>query len=96
MAVILDDPSSPIEMSTLTDELRKQGLPPYARPCFIRLTEHIELTGTFKVKKTVFQEEAYDPARVTEPIYYLNQRMQTYERLTPELYDLILQEKIRF
>jgi hypothetical protein len=48
------------------------------------------------VKKAVFQEEAYDLTRVTEPIYYLNNTEQTYERLTPETYQLILKEKIKF
>lgn len=45
MAVMLDDPSAPIDMDILAKELQKQGLPPYARPCFIRLTKHIEMTG---------------------------------------------------
>ncbi|UJR35625.1 hypothetical protein I4U23_028375 [Adineta vaga] len=96
MAVILDDLTSSIDMSTLANELKKQGLPSYARPCFIRLTKHIELTGTFKVKKTVFQEEAYDLNRINEPIYYLNQQKQSYEELTREIHDLILKEKVRF
>ncbi|CAF0720046.1 unnamed protein product [Rotaria sordida] len=96
MAVMLDDPSVSTDLSTVVSELKKQGLPPYARPCFIRLTKNIELTGTFKVKKTVFQEEAYDLNRVTESIYYLNQEKQIYERLTPEIYELILKEKIKF
>jgi hypothetical protein len=52
--------------------------------------------GTFKVKKTVLQEEAYDLNRVTEPIYYFNQQKQVYERLTPDIYELIQQEKIKF
>ncbi len=47
MAVILDDPSASIDMNLLATELKKQGLPSYARPCFIRLTKHIELTGSF-------------------------------------------------
>ena len=96
MAVILDDSSSPIDVSTLADELKRQGLPSYARPCFIRLTKHIELTGTFKVTKTTFQEEAYDLNRVTEPIYYLNQRKQVYEQLTPDLSALLGEGRIRF
>lgn len=45
MAVMLDDPSTPIDMNTLANELKKQGLPSYARPIFIRLTKHIEMTG---------------------------------------------------
>jgi hypothetical protein len=52
--------------------------------------------GTFKVKKTVFQEEGYDLNRISEPIFYLNQQKQVYERLTPEIYDLITKEKIKF
>ncbi len=96
MTVILDDPSAPIDMNTLVIELKKHGLPSYARPCFIRLTKHIELTGTFKVKKTVFQEEGYDLTRISEPIYYLNQQKQIYERVTPEIYDLIIKGKLKF
>ncbi|CAF1183492.1 unnamed protein product [Rotaria sordida] len=96
MAVILDDPSLPIDMNTLAGDLKKNGLPSYARPCFIRLTKHIELTGTFKVKKTVFQEEGFDLKLINEPIFYLNPQKQIYERLTSEIYDLILKEKIKF
>lgn len=44
MAVILDD-STPIDIDALSKEMKKQGLPSYARPCFIRLTKKIELTG---------------------------------------------------
>ncbi len=45
MAVAIDDPSAPIDMNTLAKDLKKYGLPSYARPCFIRLTKNIELTG---------------------------------------------------
>ncbi|CAF3734995.1 unnamed protein product [Rotaria magnacalcarata] len=87
MAVMLDDPAITTELIKLVQELKTQGLPSYARPCFIR---------TYKVKKTAFQDEAYDLNRVTDPVYYLNQQKQTYQRLTPEIYDLILQEEIKF
>lgn len=45
MAVIIDNASAPIDMNTLAKDMKKHGLPAYARPCFIRLTNHIELTG---------------------------------------------------
>lgn len=48
MAVILDDPSAPIDMTTLAKDMKMHGLPSYSRPCFLRLTKHIELTGLFK------------------------------------------------
>lgn len=44
MAVVIDDSGS-INMNTLMKDLIKNGLPSYARPCFIRLTKHIEMTG---------------------------------------------------
>lgn len=47
MAVILDDSPTPIDMDLLAKEMKKHGLPSYARPCFIRLTKKIELTGEF-------------------------------------------------
>jgi hypothetical protein len=45
MAVIIDDSSASIDMNTLAKDLKQYGLPAYARPCFVRLTKHIELTG---------------------------------------------------
>ncbi|CAF1136945.1 unnamed protein product [Adineta ricciae] len=96
MAVVLESTSSPIDMSKLANDMKKHGLPSYSRPCFIRVTKHIEMTGTFKVKKTVFQEEGFDLERVTEPIYYLNHKKQTYERLTPEIFNLISKGKLQF
>ena len=48
MAVIIDNSSTPIYINTLAKDLKKHGLPSYARPCFIRLTKNIELTGSCK------------------------------------------------
>lgn len=48
------------------------------------------------MKKTMFQEEGFDLTRVDEPIFYLNQQKQSYERLTPEIFDLIQNDKLRF
>ena len=44
MAVVIENAGS-IDMNTLAKDLKKHGLPAYARPCFIRLTKNIELTG---------------------------------------------------
>ena len=48
------------------------------------------------MKKTVFQDEGYDLTRVSEPIYYLKTKDQTYELLTPELSQSILRNDIKF
>ena len=47
MVVILDDSPTLIDMDVLAKEMKTHGLPSYARPCSIRLTKKIELTGEF-------------------------------------------------
>jgi fatty-acyl-CoA synthase len=46
------------------------SLPPYAQPLFIRLQPEIETTGTFKYRKMDLVEDGFDPARITEPLYF--------------------------
>ena len=53
-------------------ELRKhlaRVLPPYARPLFLRITDRIEATATFKHTKNDLKREGYDPAATSDPIY---------------------------
>jgi hypothetical protein len=54
MAVVLENSSTPINMNTLAQDLKKQGLPAYARPCFLRLTKHIEMTGSSAARFTPY------------------------------------------
>ncbi|XP_044596471.1 long-chain fatty acid transport protein 4-like isoform X2 [Cotesia glomerata] len=73
----------------------KENLPSYARPLFIRILTKIDLTGTFKLKKKDLQEEGYNPRKVNDKLYYLDPK-SGYQLITPEVYDQILQGKIRF
>jgi fatty-acyl-CoA synthase len=45
-------------------------LPAYAQPLFLRLQPEIEITGTFKYRKTDLVEEGFDPTKVKEPLYF--------------------------
>jgi len=45
-------------------------LPPYAQPLFLRLKPEIETTGTFKYRKMDLVEDGFDPARISEPLYF--------------------------
>jgi fatty-acyl-CoA synthase len=47
-----------------------QALPDYARPLFVRLVPALGLTGTFKLQKQALAAEGYDPARVSDPLYF--------------------------
>src|SRR2546430_8076102 len=40
------------------------------RSLFIRIVPSIELTGTFRLKKSELALQGYDPARVSDPVYF--------------------------
>jgi fatty-acyl-CoA synthase len=69
-------------------------LPPYAQPQFLRLTPHIEITGTFKPRKTDLVADGFDPARIATPLY-VRDRQQGYIALTPALHAQILAGQAR-
>jgi fatty-acyl-CoA synthase len=70
-------------------------LPPYARPIFLRFREEIEVTGTFKCSKADLVRQGYDPAIVTDTIYFDNPELQAYIRLNKALYERIQVGEIR-
>lgn len=58
------------------DELARyvtSTLPAYQRPYFVRLQKSggMRVTGTFKHQKVAYREEGYDPARVPDPLFFL-------------------------
>ena len=40
-------------------------LPSYARPLFLRIQPEMDITSTFKHKKTELQKEGFDPSVTT-------------------------------
>ncbi len=50
----------------------QQKLPVYMRPYFIRVQKQMKITETFKHQKVDYRDQAYDPAKVTDPLYYLD------------------------
>ncbi len=47
-------------------------LPTYQRPYFIRLLGEMRNTATFKQLKVDYRNEGYDPAKVSDPLFYLD------------------------
>jgi fatty-acyl-CoA synthase len=47
-------------------------LPPYAKPVFLRIRNHVDLTGTFKYSKTELLREGYDPDACADELYFDN------------------------
>jgi fatty-acyl-CoA synthase len=60
-------------------------LPAYARPLFVRLAASMDVTGTLKHTKTRLREEGYDPARISDPLYFRDDGRRTYVPLGAEL-----------
>jgi fatty-acyl-CoA synthase len=60
-------------------------LPRYAAPLFVRLLADLEVTGTFKLRKVTLQEEGFDPARTSDPLYFRDDAAKAYVPLTPAL-----------
>ncbi|XP_011314166.1 long-chain fatty acid transport protein 4 [Fopius arisanus] len=93
MVAIFDENGS-LDLNQLAQSIREH-VPAYARPQFVRILTKIDLTGTFKLKKKELQEDGYDPNKVRDKLYYLDQK-SGYLPLTTEAYDQIHQGKIRF
>ncbi len=71
----------------------KTRLPDYARPIFLRLTDTLAITETFKPKKSALAAQGFDPRRVTDPLYA--DLGEGYGVLDPELYKRISSGLIR-
>jgi fatty-acyl-CoA synthase len=48
----------------------ERALPPYARPLFLRLSETLEITETFKHKKQALCAQGFDPAQIEDGLYF--------------------------
>ncbi|MBV9548589.1 MAG: long-chain-acyl-CoA synthetase [Alphaproteobacteria bacterium] len=73
----------------------KPRLPPYARPIFLRLTPALEVTGTFKQRKLDLVRQGFDPATITDPLYWLDPATGAYEPLTPARYAQIVEGRVK-
>jgi fatty-acyl-CoA synthase len=65
-------------------------LPEYARPLFLRMSDEIEATATFKLKKQDLAREGYDPTVTTDSIYFNDHARQAFVKLDAALYEQVL------
>ncbi|KAG8223652.1 hypothetical protein J437_LFUL001759 [Ladona fulva] len=93
MAAIVKQQSS-LDVVGLAKKL-VDHLPAYARPLFLRVVPHIDLTGTFKLKKNDLQQEGFDPTVVKDELFFCNKVGEGYKPLTPQLYQEIITGAMR-
>ncbi|MEA2834256.1 MAG: fatty-acyl-CoA synthase [Methylobacteriaceae bacterium] len=85
MAAIVPENITFFDLVALRDHL-KAHLPDYARPIFLRLQDHLDITGTFKPRKLDLVSDGFDPARTGDPIYVEDKASHGYVRLDAEGY----------
>ncbi len=73
----------------------ERHLPDYARPLFLRISQSLDVTGTFKQKKVDLVREGYDPEAVHDPLYFNDSQARSFVRLDKTLYDRIQRGEIR-
>ena len=73
----------------------KKNLPPYAIPVFLRLTEAVEKTGTFKYRKTDLQKQAYYPEG-DDRVFAILSGAQSYREIDKETARAIEQGEYSF
>ena len=94
MAAIILKPGAKFD-PTETFKQVTNNLPGYACPRFIRLTESIEHTATFKQKKLRLVQEGFDPQLVTDSLFFYKSSEMQYIPLDKELHTNILNGVVR-
>ncbi|XP_056907278.1 long-chain fatty acid transport protein 2-like [Takifugu flavidus] len=70
-------------------------LPTYARPRFIRIKASLDVTGTFKYVKMKLVADGFDPNRITDPLYFLDEKVRDYVPLTQDIFNAVSSGKIK-
>jgi fatty-acyl-CoA synthase len=92
MATLVADGA--LDFVELRHHLRRR-LPSYARPLFLRLTDRIDATGTFKQSKVALAREGFDLTVVRDPVYFDDPAKQAYVPLDGALCQRIAAGRMR-
>jgi fatty-acyl-CoA synthase len=83
-----------LDFAAFRTHLRKH-LPAYANPLFLRVCEEMPATATFKFSRNTLAREGYDPASVSDVIYFNHREPGAFVPLDTELYDRIQSGEIK-
>jgi fatty-acyl-CoA synthase len=92
MAALVADGT--LDFAELRQHLARR-LPPYARPLFLRIKNHIEATGTFKQKKADLAREGFNLLTISDEIYFDDSTREAYVPLDAALHAHITSGKVR-
>ncbi|MCB1705089.1 MAG: long-chain-acyl-CoA synthetase [Halioglobus sp.] len=66
-----------------------EHLPAYARPVFLRIQPELDTTGTFKMVKGDLRKQAYDLDQISDPVYVMKPRSDTYTLLDEDYAEVL-------
>ncbi|MCK4285658.1 MAG: AMP-binding protein, partial [Candidatus Lokiarchaeota archaeon] len=95
MAAILFDPTfgfNPDEISRFVI----QALPKYSIPIFIRIRDHLEVTGSNKIRKSNLRKEGYNINEIKEPLYIWDFSERIYTQFDTSKHQAIIKGKSEF
>ena len=81
-------------MAALKEHI-ESSLPHYARPVFLRMSQEAETTSTFKFKKTNLVKAGFDPANISEPLFFANPSSGAYDEIDAATYEKICSGQLR-
>lgn len=70
-------------------------LPSYARPLFVRLSDEVNATSTFKLKKADLQKQGFDPDAIDDDIYFRHPDKDEYVLMTKAIYHQLCDKRLR-
>jgi fatty-acyl-CoA synthase len=82
------------DLGELRDHLSRQ-LPAYACPVLVRICATLDSTETFKQKKHELIREGFDPARVKDPLFFLDVSSGFYRPIDAEAYAQLMDGALR-
>ncbi|XP_008839103.1 long-chain fatty acid transport protein 6 [Nannospalax galili] len=94
MTSIILKPNKSLDIEKIYDQV-VTSLPAYACPRFLRIQKKMETTGTFKLQKFQLVEEGFNPLKISDPLYFMDNLKKSYVPLTKEIYDQIMLEEIK-
>jgi fatty-acyl-CoA synthase len=92
MAAIVIDKD--FDFKTLAEHLSHR-LPAYAHPLFLRIMDALSTTETFKHKKHQLVREGFDPADVTDPLYFKDAQTGLYRPLDHAVHAAVADGSLR-
>jgi fatty-acyl-CoA synthase len=70
-------------------------LPAYARPLFLRFRDRLDVTATFKQKKSDLVRDGFDPVTTRDAIYFADPVQKRYVRVDRPLFGRIQSGAVR-